>query len=174
MFTNMKGEKWKKVRSMMSGVFTSGKLKMMSHFIVQSADNMEDYVASLELKGEEFEVRDLVTKFNLDAFASAGFGFEQNSFKEPDNVFFKMAMTMIGAPGYSSGWDMVRMIFIMTFPGFSKLVGIPNFPMKPLLFFSDIVERTYEQRINSGVKRNDIIDVCIEEMNKSEHLEEFK
>merc|ERR1719270_2850100 len=69
MFTNMKGERWKKVRSMMSGVFTSGKLKMMSHFIVQSADNMEDYVASLEQKGQEFEVRDLVTKFNLDAFA---------------------------------------------------------------------------------------------------------
>ena len=39
---------------------------------------------------------------------------------------------------------------------------------------SDIVTRTYRQRKESGVKRNDIIDVCIEEMEKSEHREEFK
>ena len=117
MFSNMKGDKWKKVRKMTSGVFTSGKLKMMTPFIVQCADNMEDYLADLELKQTEFEVKEVASKFNLDAFASAGFGLEQNTFMDPDNVFFKMAMTIIGAPGYGSGWDMVRMIFIMTFPG---------------------------------------------------------
>ena len=39
---------------------------------------------------------------------------------------------------------------------------------------SDIIERTYRQRKHTGVKRNDIIDVCIEELEKSEHREEFK
>ena len=39
---------------------------------------------------------------------------------------------------------------------------------------SDIIERTYRQRKETRVKRNDIIDVCIEEMEKSEHREEFK
>ena len=39
---------------------------------------------------------------------------------------------------------------------------------------SDIIERTYRHRRETGVKRNDIIDVCIEEMDKSEHREEFK
>merc|ERR1719500_458988 len=82
-------------------------------------------------------------------------------------------MTIIGAPGYGSGWDMARMIFIMTFPGFSKTVGIPNFPPKPLNFFTKIIEETVAERLKSGVKRNDIIDVCIEEMNKSEYFEEF-
>ena len=122
MLANMKGDKWKKVRKMTSGVFTSGKLKMMTPFIVQCADNMEEFLADLETKGTEFEVKDVTSKFNLDAFASAGFGLEQNTFKDPDNVFFKMAMTIIGAPGYGSGWDMVRMIFIMTFPGLKQLI----------------------------------------------------
>ena len=62
----------------------------------------------------------------------------------------------------------------MFFQGFSKMVGIPNFPSQPLNFFSDIIDRTVEERLKSGVKRNDIIDVCIEEMNKSEHYEEFR
>ena len=53
-------------------------------------------------------------------------------------------------------------------------MNVPNFPKKPTAFLSDIIERTYRHRRESGVRRNDIIDVCIEEMDKSEHLEEFK
>ena len=53
-------------------------------------------------------------------------------------------------------------------------MNVPNFPKKPTAFLSDIIERTYRHRRQTGVRRNDIIDVCIEEMDKSEHLEEFK
>ena len=117
MFTNMKGDKWKKVRSMMSGVFTSGKLKTMTPFLVQCADNMETYLANLESSGAEFEARDLASMYTVDAFASSGFGIENNSFDDPDNVFRRMAMGIVGAPGYGSSWDMFRNIFIMMFPG---------------------------------------------------------
>jgi len=174
MFSNMKGDKWRKVRSMMSGVFTSGKLKMMTHHIVKSAEQMQDQLASLEKEGKEFEIRNLTSTFAMDAFASSGFGIEQNSFKDPDNAFRQMALKLIGSPGYSTGWDQARVMFIMTFPGLSKLLKIPNFPLKPTIFLSDIIERTYRQRRQTGVKRNDIIDVCIEEIDKSENLEEFK
>ena len=71
----------------------------------------------LNVKGEEFEVRDVASMFTLDAFASAGFGIENNSFANPDNAFRKMGMTIAGAPGYSSGWDTLRMIFISVAPG---------------------------------------------------------
>ena len=67
-----------------------------------------------------------------------------------------------------------RNVITILSSGLSKLLGIPNFPAKPTAFLSDIIERTYRQRKQTGVKRNDIIDVCIEEMEKSEHREEFK
>jgi len=174
MFTNMSGDKWKKVRSMLSGVFTSGKLKTMTHHIVKAADQMQDRLTCLEEEGKEFEIRDLTSTFAMDAFASSGFGIEQDSFKDPDNVFRKMALEMVGAPGYTSGSDQARIMFIMTFPRLAKLLNVPNFPKKPTAFLSDIIERAYRHRRQTGVRRNDIIDVCIEEMDKSEHLEEFK
>jgi len=174
MFTNMKGERWKKVRSMMSGVFTSGKLKLMMPFLVECADNMEEYLANLESKGEEFEVRDVASMFTLDAFASAGFGIENNSFANPDNAFRKMGMTIAGAPGYSSGWDTLRMIFISVAPGIAKILGIPNLAPKPVEFFYNVIEKTYAEREKTGKKRNDIIDCVLEEMKKSQHMEEFK
>ena len=45
MYTNMKGDKWKKGRAMMSGVFTAGKLKVMMPFINKCADNMERFAS---------------------------------------------------------------------------------------------------------------------------------
>jgi len=174
MYTNMKGEKWKKVRSMMSGVFTAGKLKHMTPFIVQCADNMVPYLDDLAANDTEFEVRDIASRFTLDAFASAGFGIENDSFKDPDNVFRKMALELVGAPGFGSSWDMPRAVFIMIFPTFSKMMGIPNFPKIPLEFLCGIIEKTYQERMKTGFRRNDIIDVCVEEMKKSVHHEEFK
>ena len=58
--------------------------------------------------------------------------------------------------------------------GLSKLLGIPSLPLKPTMFLSDIIERTYAERLRTGYKRNDIIDACIDAMNKSEEIEEFK
>ena len=46
------------------------------------------------------------------------------------------------------------------------MLKIPNFPLKPTIFLSEIIEKTYINRIQTGYKRNDIIDACIEAMNK--------
>ena len=54
------------------------------------------------------------------------------------------------------------------------MMGIPNFPKIPLEFMCGIIEKTFRDRKNSDFKRNDIIDVCVEEMKKSVHLDEFK
>merc|ERR1711936_504608 len=149
-------------------------IKDFDHFTDQCADNMEPYLDNLAANDTEFEVRDIASRFTLDAFASAGFGIENDSFKDPDNVFRKMALELVGAPGFGSSWDMPRAVFIMIFPTFSKMMGIPNFPKIPLEFLCGIIEKTYHERIKTGFRRNDIIDVCVEEMKKSVHHEEFK
>ena len=120
MFTNMKGDRWKKARSMMSGVFTSGKLKMMTPHIVKVGEQMGEYLDNILDNGTEFEARDLASMFAIDAFASSGFGIEQNTFQDPDNVFRKMAMGLVCAPGYGSSWDLFRNLFIIAFPGEEK------------------------------------------------------
>ena len=120
MFTNMKGERWKRARSMMSGVFTSGKLKMMTPHVVKCGEQMGEYLQNIQTKGTEFEARDLASMFAIDAFASSGFGIEQNTFRDPENVFRKMAMGLVCAPGYDSSWDLFRNLFIMAAPGEKK------------------------------------------------------
>ena len=48
------------------------------------------------------------------------------------------------------------------------------FPKKPAKFLQDIIEKTYRHRIESGEKRNDIIDVIVEEMRNNDLSKDFK
>ena len=58
--------------------------------------------------------------------------------------------------------------------GVSRFLQIPSLPLKPTYFLYDIIEKTYMERTKTGYRRNDIIDACIDAMNKSEEIEEFK
>merc|ERR1712158_146049 len=42
------------------------------------------------------------------------------------------------------------------------------------MFLSDIIEKTYAERLRTGHKRMMFIYACIDAMNKSEEIEEFK
>ena len=112
------------------------------------------------------ELKSLFGMFTLDAIATTGFGIESNSFQDPDNRFREMALVLIGAKKtWKSKFIMVRILLNVMFPRLAKLLGIPFFPKAPVDFFTDIIERTYRHRLNTGERRNDIIDLIIDELN---------
>lgn len=162
MLTSLQGPEWKKVRALLNPCFTSSKLKLMVPHLVKCGDQLAEYVT--EKTGEDFEGRDLFGKYALDGFASAGYGLEINSFADPGNVFRKMALTMTGAPGYGSKWDIPRFMLQAIAPSIAKLFGLPMFAEKPCLFLTDIIEKTVKQRRETGVRRNDIVDLIVDEM----------
>ena len=83
MLTLLTGEKWRAMRSMMSPIFTSGKLRGMVPLI----DNVGDrFVKHLE-SGKDFEAKEMLTHFTVEVIGSCGFGIEVNSFNNPDGVF---------------------------------------------------------------------------------------
>jgi cytochrome P450 len=173
--TNLKGEQWKAMRTLMSGVFTSGKLKLMTPHMAKVGMQLEEHIDNI-IAGKihsdmidadgSVEVKALFGMYTLDAIATTGFGIESNSFKDPDNQFRTMALTLIGAKKtWKSKFVMARILLNVVFPRLAKLLGVPFFPLEPTLFFSDIIERTYKHRLSTGERRNDIIDLIIDEMN---------
>nr|QTW43654.1 CYP3025A2-6 [Eurytemora affinis] len=162
--TNLTGMEWKQMRSMLSGVFTSGKLKLMAKHVDKVGKNFEKYVASKAKTGEEIDMKVVGGLMTLDSIASAGFGIEVDSFKEPENTFRIMALTLVGAPGYRSSLDNIKMFFIATLPKVGKFLKISFMKPQAVNFFSDILRKTYKRRMATGEKRNDIIDVIVEEL----------
>merc|ERR1712176_1012750 len=115
-----------------------------------------------EHEGEEFEARDLFGKYTIDGLATAGFGLEIDSFKDPDSDFRVQALTLAGAPGYASPWDIPKFILISVAPALAKLFKIPLFNEKALNVISDIIEKAVKHRRQTGYRRNDMIDIALE------------
>merc|ERR1719348_2751345 len=85
-----------------------------------------------------------------------------DSFKTPENIFRVQALTLSGAPGYGSGWDIFRFIFIAAVPSLAKLLKVPIFNEKATLFISDTIEKTVKHRRQTGNRRNDLIDIALD------------
>ena len=95
------------MRTIVSPVFTSGKLRLMVPHIDKCGDNMEDVLRTAAVTGEVLEGKEMYGKFTLDSIATSGFGIESNSFKDPENLFRINALKLVR-------WDFTKTLFIPT------------------------------------------------------------
>jgi len=83
-----------------------------------------------------------------------------------------MALQLTNAPGHRKTSIAVLVLKTLMFkaaPEFSSKVLKMNFMDKESVdFFADIIKRTYRQRMESATRRNDIIDLIVDEVKKSE------
>jgi len=167
MLLQLTGEEWKKARSMVSPVFTSGKLRLMVPHIDKSATNLEDVFKLSSASGEILEAKEVYGKFALDAISTSGFGIESNSFKDPDTIFRKTALKMIGAE--EAGMNrIIRGLLLLIAPRIAtKVFGMSVLPAGTAEFFAKIIRQTVKQRKETGQRRNDIIDLLLDEIKKN-------
>merc|ERR1711970_553185 len=152
--TNLKGEQWKKMRTIVSPVFTSGKLKGMVPIIDKCANNLDEVFEAAARSGEVLEAKSLYGKFTIDAIATSGFGIESNSFKDPNSVFRTTALRMTRSEGYGTKWDMVTFLILFISPRLSKLLGLTQLPKGTVEFFAGIIKKTVQNRRETGIRRN--------------------
>jgi len=156
-----RGDEWRDVRSSLTPVFTSGKMKAMMKFIVEVSENL---LAEMEKKSElgEFELKDVTGKFSLDALASCAFGIDFNSFGgAQSSAFVEHASELFKQ-------DIWGLLAIFKFlPGVPRLFQMLNINVqkpKTTKFFRDIVTDTLKTRAKSGERRNDMIDMMVDAM----------
>jgi len=167
MITQLRGEEWKKARMMVSPVFTSGKLKLMVPHIDKCASNIEEVFKVATVSGEVFDAKEVFGKYALDAISTSGFGIESNSFKEPNSIFRKTALKMVGAEGNDGFIRILRFLILLIAPKLAtKVLGVSVLPGGTAEFFAKIIRQTVQQRKKTGQRRNDIIDLLLDEIEK--------
>lgn len=164
--SNMSGDGWKRMRNMATPVFTSGKLKLMVPHIHKSALNMGEMLAESAKIGETLDAKLMFGKFALDAIATSGFGIESNSFKEPDNIFRVNVRKLTGDKEYAKASAIPKAMFMFMAPKIAASLGMSFLDKKITHFFIDVVRKTIENRRTTGVRRNDLIDIFIDELDK--------
>lgn len=56
--TNLSGAEWKKMRVLMAGVFTSGRLRLMLPYIAESGENLAKYMDKMSEEGKQIDMKD--------------------------------------------------------------------------------------------------------------------
>ncbi|XP_035433105.2 cytochrome P450 9e2 [Spodoptera frugiperda] len=151
----MKGDKWRQMRTTLSPAFTGSKMKMMLPLIVDSADNIVEYLNDHQT--EDVDVDDLMRRYTSDVIATAAFGLKVNSLKDRDNEFYR-----VGSSLFEFTLTQRLLMFSTLLPSLSKKLGTRLFPETTYNFFRTIVSSTLEYRKREKVERPDMIQLLME------------
>lgn len=148
-------ERWRPLRTRLSPVFTSGKLKEMFSLITQCADRFERYIEKLVSKNEPIECRELTAKYTTDVIGTCAFGIEMNALSDKDSEFRKMGRLV-----FALTWENIlrgRMRQLLP----KRLCDILSYilPKREVTkFFTRVVVETMYYRDANNIVRHDFID----------------
>ncbi|XP_029155011.1 cytochrome P450 6k1-like [Nylanderia fulva] len=167
----LKNPAWKMLRTKLTPIFTSGKLKKMFELMLECAENLDMHLKSLRVDDakKEIDVKDLTAKFATDMIGCTAYGLNVNSLNNP-NAEFRKYGKMIFECSYVRGFEILAMFF---FPHIVRLAGIKTFGRESSRFLRKVFWETINQRLESGVKKNDLIDILIELKNSDQNIEGF-
>nr|XP_033184375.1 cytochrome P450 6k1-like isoform X1 [Bombus vancouverensis nearcticus] len=162
----MHNPEWRQMRTKISPVFSSGKMKKLFHLIGETAGSMIKYLEqqfSHDAKTKTIFVRDIALRYTTDIISSVAFGIKVNSF-DPETVqFFEKAqegtrITFLRAIQFS---------VMFFFPQFSKWIA-GQMLGSSTNYFRKIFWNSMDTRNMTKAKRGDLIDSLIDLKNKND------
>ncbi|XP_073969720.1 probable cytochrome P450 6a14 [Rhodnius prolixus] len=157
---NMNGKRWKAVRSRLSPIFTTGKLKLMFESMIGCGDEL---IKQLD-KGEthDVELKDTLSCFAMDTIGSCAFGIDSGSLSKPDNEFRRIGKQTSELNFLTS----MKFLILMHLPLLNKLLNITFSKPHVTNYFSAIIKDTVKYRRENGFKRNDFIQLMMQLQDK--------
>nr|WIT94146.1 cytochrome P450 monooxygenase CYP9FD4 [Euwallacea interjectus] len=160
---SLRGHRWREMRGLLSGSFTSSKMKMMYDLIRDEAEKFVNYFnKEIQVGVLESEMKDSFRKYTTDVIASTSFGITVNSLKNPSNEFYKMGKMVTDFVGFKL---IIKFLGYQFCPSLLKLLKIKFFPETVSNFFSGIVNETVKEREEKGIVRADMINILMEVKN---------
>lgn len=167
---NLEVERWRPLRTRLSPVFTSGKLKEMFPLILDCAKHLEQYLDKLVLREEFIECRELTAKYTTDVIGSCAFGIEMNALSDEESEFRR-----IGRKVFSNSFGQIlRFRFRQIFPRIYNLLGFVLPPMEVTKFLTNIIVSTMKYRQENNIVRPDFVNMLIELKKHPDKLENIK
>jgi len=148
---------WKRLRSIMSPTFTSGKMKKMYDLIRTCS---KEYLENFDMhaaKGTEANMKDLHGNFTMDVIARCAFATATNSHKDPNDPFIVNAKMFFD-------FKLWRLLLVALLPKTAlKLIGLKSItPGNPTEFFGDATKEIIKRRRENNEKHNDFLQLLMD------------
>ncbi|XP_076232644.1 cytochrome P450 6k1 [Calliopsis andreniformis] len=169
---SLKNPEWKYLRTKLTPVFTSGKIKKIFNLMVETAESVTKYLDnefSDNEKTKSIIVKDIALKYTTDVISSVAFGVYANSFDQSNNQFFRKAQEGLKST-VKRGFQFIIMFF---FPALSRYTGIKMLGPSSS-YFRKVFWDSMDTRELSKTKRGDLIDFLIDMKNEKPDNHNFK
>ncbi|CAD7683936.1 unnamed protein product [Nyctereutes procyonoides] len=160
-------EEWKRIRTLLSPTFTSGKLKEMFPIIGQYGDVLVSNLRKEAEKGKAINLKDIFGAYSMDVITSTSFGVNIDSLNNPQDPFVENIKKLLK-------FDFLDPFFfsILLFPFLTPVFEVLNiwlFPKSVTDFFTKSVKRMKENRLKGKQKhRVDFLQLMINSQNSKE------
>ncbi|CAG9860585.1 unnamed protein product [Phyllotreta striolata] len=155
----LKGNEWRTMRTALSPAFTSSKMKLLFLLMLENTEKCTNFLLKKRENLIEIEMKDFSSRFCSDVIASCAFGTEVDSFKNPDNEFFRYGKEFIDLKKFSR---LLRFLICFLLPRVSKMFNIKVTTDEINDFFSNLIENTIKLREEKGIVRPDIVHLLME------------
>ena len=155
---SLEAERWRPLRTRLSPVFTSGKLKDMFYLITECGENFEKYIEKIIDKSNEVEVRELSAKFTTDSIGMCAFGLNMNSLEDEDSEFRKIGKKVFEV----NFMNKLRQTIREFSPLMYRLVAPYLFDNDVYKFLVKLMKDTIDYRTENNINRHDFVDLLME------------
>nr|AFM90421.1 cytochrome P450, family 3, subfamily A, polypeptide 4 [Callorhinchus milii] len=153
-------ENWKRIRSVLSPTFTSGRLKEMLPIVRRYAETLVKNVEKKAKKNESIALKDILGPYSMDVVTSTSFSVDIDSLNNPSDPFVSNINKMLKFSFFSPVF-LIVIIFPFLIPIMDKL-NINFFPNEVTDFFHKAVTHIKENRKTTRNDRVDFLQLMID------------
>ncbi|XP_023945390.2 cytochrome P450 6B5-like [Bicyclus anynana] len=150
------GDKWKVLRTNLSPLFSSSKLKNTFVSISNFSDTLESLLAKEVKKGSSFDVKNFLSRYTIDCITEFAFGISSDTMKQDvsRNPFKKMGDKVFD----TSDDKILRTICRTMWPGLFYALGFKLFEDDMYTFFDNLMTEVFQQRKETNTSKSDFVD----------------
>ncbi|XP_031331191.1 probable cytochrome P450 6a23 [Photinus pyralis] len=132
---NLKGDRWRTVRSLMSPSFSHGNVKRCCETVLKYAEQLKVLFGGMVGNLEGVNVKEACERYTTDVLISFTYGIEAGFLVDANSVFKKYVELVFGA-----GWKQsLRLMLNIIFPEMYSLLKLKVFDDDLARFFTDLV-----------------------------------
>ncbi|KAM4631556.1 cytochrome P450 3A28-like [Discoglossus pictus] len=168
-----KDEQWKRIRTVLSPTFTSGKLKQMFPLIKHYGDLLVKNVQKKVDNKETINMKDVFGAYSMDVVLGTSFSVNIDSINNPNDPFVTKSKKMFQFSLFNP-LIVTTALFPFLAPVLKKL-NFCIFPLDVLNFFMDAIKNIKEKRQKSIHKdRVDFLQLMVDSQNNEEENHGYK
>ncbi|XP_059108185.1 cytochrome P450 3A9-like isoform X3 [Peromyscus eremicus] len=165
--TLSENEEWKRLRTLLSPTFTSGKLKEMFPIINQYTDLLVRNMRHGAENGDPIIMKDIFGSYSMDVITGTSFGVNIDSLNNPQNPFVQKVKKLLKLNFFDP-----LFLSVILFPFLSPVFDALNmslFPNDVMSFFKTSVKQMKENRMQDKEKqRLDFLQLMINSQNSKD------